>query len=115
MELGDKQRLFVECLGKLIQFAYAQGFKLTLGRGRVSPAENTAQGGHPQSTHLLGLAQDLNLFDDLDHDGEDDDWAKSTEAHRPLGEFWETLHPLCCWGGRWGDGNHYSITHGGIK
>jgi hypothetical protein len=26
-----------------------------------------------------------------------------------LGEFWEGLHPLCRWGGRFNDGNHYSI------
>jgi hypothetical protein len=46
-------------------------------------------------------------------------WA--TERYRVLGEFWESLHPLCYWGGRTDkpgdrlrhDGGHFSITHGG--
>jgi hypothetical protein len=113
--LLEKQQLFVHCLAKLIFFTYDRGFKLTMGRGAVSSAANVADGGHRRSTHLFGLAMDLNLFDDLDNDGKDDDWCKSSEAHAPLGAFWESLHPLCCWGGRWGDGNHYSITHEGVK
>ena len=32
-----------------------------------------------------------------------------------LDRYWETLHPLACWGGRFGDGNHYSFKHKGIK
>ena len=39
--------------------------------------------------------------------------AWSSEAHRPLGEFWESLHPLCRWGGRYNDGNHYEIMQEG--
>jgi hypothetical protein len=34
-----------------------------------------------------------------------------------LGEFWESLHPLCCWGGHFRnrDPYHFSVTHGGVK
>ena len=45
-------------------------------------------------------------------------------AHKPFGEFWESLHPDCRWGGNWdkdnnpfefgeNDGNHYSLEHEG--
>jgi len=36
----------------------------------------------------------------------------NTEAYRELGEWWESLHSLCCWGGYFDDGGHFSITHG---
>ena len=58
------------------------------------------------SLHELCLAGHLELFDD----GE---YVSDTDTHRPLGEWWEAQHDLCRWGGRFGDGCHYSITHGG--
>jgi hypothetical protein len=64
--------------------------------------------GHKKSTHKMKLAIDLDLF----LYGQ---YVVDTETHRALGEFWESLHPLCRWGGRFGDGNHYSIEHGGVK
>jgi hypothetical protein len=33
----------------------------------------------------------------------------------PLGLWWEGLDPDCCWGGRWGDYLHFSITHDGRR
>jgi len=51
---------------------------------------------------------DFNLF-------KDGVFLQGTEDHRPLGEYWESLDPLCRWGGRFNDGNHYSIEHEGIK
>ena len=64
----------------------------------------------------MKLAIDLDLF----KDGEGFEmgckvYLTKTEDHRKLGEFWESLHPLCRWGGRFGDGNHYSLEHGGVK
>jgi hypothetical protein len=58
--------------------------------------------GNAYSMHKDRLAHDYNLF----IDGE---FQTTTEAHRPLGEHWESLHPECSWGGRWEDGNHYSF------
>lgn len=49
---------------------------------------------------------DLHLF----RDGK---WLSSTEDHRALGEWWEQQHELCRWGGRFSDGNHYSLEHDG--
>lgn len=113
MTLGDQQRLFVSLLPKLISYAYAMGYELTLGDGyrdpRVFGNLGTSQGyGHPKSAHKQRLAIDLNLF-------KDGVWQPSTEAFKFLGEYWESLHPLARWGGRFNDGNHFSMERDGIK
>jgi hypothetical protein len=41
--------------------------------------------------------------------------VNDTDVHRPLGEWWEKQHELCRWGGRFGDGCHYSVAHRGLK
>ena len=67
--------------------------------------------GKKRSLHTLRLAIDLNLF-------KFGQYLSSTESHRPIGEWWESQSTdsyECCWGGRFGDGNHYSIRHGGVK
>lgn len=69
---------------------------------------NGKASGIRASVHQLAIAIDLNLF-------RDGIYLTRTEDHRLLGEYWETLHPLCRWGGRWGDGNHYSLEYQGRK
>lgn len=60
--------------------------------------------------HFKRIAQDLVLDIDGEYiaDG-------SHPAWRMLGEYWEGLHPLCRWGGRWGDANHFSLEDGGVS
>lgn len=113
MTLGEKQRLLVQLIAKLIEFAYANGYQLTLGDAFRDPRVHGAMGiklgySHPNSNHKQRLAIDFNLF-------KDGVFLQNTEDHRPLGEYWESLNPLCRWGGRFNDGNHYSIEHDGIK
>ena len=87
-------------VGDLIRFAYAKGYELTFG-------DAWAKTGHKKSSnHYKRLAVDLNLF--MDHE-----YRSKTEDHRPLGEFWESLGGS--WGGRYGDGNHYSVEHEGYR
>lgn len=107
MTLGERQRLFVKLLPRLIDFAYEQGYELTLGDAYRDPRVHGIVGtklgyGHPNSNHKNRLAIDLNLF-------KDGTFLQTTADHTPLGEFWEAQHPLCRWGGRFNDGNHYSI------
>ena len=52
------------------------------------------------------LALDLNLF-------LDGAFLTTTEGHRPLGEFWESIGGS--WGGRFNDANHYSLEHNGVR
>lgn len=110
--LGSKQRAFAKLLPRLIDKAYELGFEVTLGDAyrdpRVFGSMGQRQGyGHPKSAHKVRLAIDLNLF-------KDGVFQTTTEAHRPLGEWWEQQHELARWGGRFDDGNHYSFTHDGV-
>jgi hypothetical protein len=112
--LGEKQRLFVQLIGRLIEFAYQEGYELSFGDAYRSPeqaAANAVAGtGIAKSLHTQRLAIDLNLF-------RDGAYLTESEAHKPLGEFWESLHDLCVWGGRFTkpDGNHYAMTHEGRR
>lgn len=114
MTLGEKQRLFVRLVGQLIGHAYAAGYGLTFGDAYRDPkqaAQNAAAGiGISNSLHCVRLAVDFNLF----RDGQ---YLTASEAHRPLGEYWKGLHPLCRWGGDFSkpDGNHYSLEHDGRR
>jgi len=96
--LGDKQRKFARDFPLLIQYAHALGYEVTF------PPEHEKH--IAKSLHYKGLAKDINLF----LDGE---YLKDTEDYLPLGELWERLGNT--WGGRFNDGNHFSITHGGVK
>ena len=112
MTLRQKQSLFARHVAALIAQAYAMGYEVTLGDAYRSPEEaarlSKAGKGIATSLHTQRLAIDLNLF-------KDGQYLSSTEAHRPLGEWWEQQHELARWGGRFKrpDGNHYSFTHGG--
>lgn len=78
----------------LILYTYQLGYEVTFG-------DAWARDGHRDgSFHYKRLAIDLNLF-------KDGRYLRSTESHRPLGEFWESIGGT--WGGRWDDGNHYSL------
>lgn len=111
MTLGEKQRLFAKLLAGLINQAHLMGYEVTMGDAyrdrRLFGDLGEKKGyGHRNSCHKLRLAQDLNLF-------KDGVYLSKTEDHRELGEWWESLHPLCRWGGRFDDGNHYSLEHNG--
>lgn len=112
MTLREKQSLFAVLVARLIQYATGLEYELTFGETYRSKeeAERLAKLGLgiKNSLHCVRLAVDLNLF-------KDGIYLSSTEAHRPLGEWWERQDPLCRWGGRFGDGNHYSLEHGGRK
>ena len=105
MTLGQEQREFTYMLGELILFAYDIGYELSLGRGRASVAANRADGGHTRSLHLIGLAQDLNLF-------QDGIYLVDGTGHGVLHDFWDEI------GGAEripNDLNHYSVPHNGMR
>lgn len=113
MRLGDKQKLFASLVPRLINKAIEMGYEVTLGDAyrdaRVFGALGEKKGyGYYRSAHKQRLAIDLNLF-------KDGRYLTETEDHRPLGEWWESQHEFCAWGGRFNDGNHYSFQHEGVK
>ena len=84
-------------VGLLILFAYEKGYEITLG-------DAYATDGHcDNSFHYSRLAIDLNLF-------KDGKYLTKTDDHKPFGLFWESIGGS--WGGRWNDGNHYSLGEG---
>lgn len=111
--LGQKQKRFAKWVPRLIDKAHELGYEVTLGdayRDARAFGKLGEKGvyGNAFSCHKVRLAIDLNLY-------KNGVYLDKTEDHRVLGEWWEALAPDHCWGGRFMDGNHYSITHEGIK
>ena len=109
--LGQKQRRFAKMVGLLLCKAYEMGYEVTLGDAFRDPRVHGQWGERKsysaaKSVHKQRLAIDLNLF-------KDGNYLKDSNAHRPLGEWWESIGGT--WGGRFNDGNHYSLEHGGYK
>lgn len=117
LSLGAKQRLFTRLLPKLLDFIHGSGYECAIAEGYVAlsidkPGEDTPH--LRRGNHFNKLAQDLDLFR-FNTTTLHFDYVTDTEGHRPFGEFWKTLHPLCRWGGDFNDGNHYSLFHEGVS
>ena len=110
MTLGEKQRRFMPMVAELIEYAYSNGYELTLGDGYRDPRLHGQVGekkgyGHPKSAHKQRLAIDLNLF-------KGGVYLTDGSGHDVLHDYWDTLggapripHDL----------NHYSLEYGGIR
>lgn len=113
MTLGEKQELFMRLLPRLLDKAHEMGFRVRGGDLFRDPRVHGAVGekkgyGHPRSGHKNKLAIDLLLF-------KDGVYLTATEDYRPLGEWWEKQHEFARWGGRFQDGNHFSMEENGVK
>lgn len=108
MTLGQKQRLFSRLLPQLLDYIHGQGYDVAMGEGYVGLSGREAPVHRHDGGHYKKIAQDLDLF-------KLGVYLRTTEAHAPFGAYWETLHPLCRWGGHWGDGNHYSLSDAGVS
>lgn len=120
MTLREKQSAFCLALAKLILWAYARGYELTLADGNIDPLRKVRLPGgvvvtgcrdlvHKETgLHYKRLAQDLNLFIEgkFIADGNHPAWLE-------IGARWESMDPLAAWGGRFRDANHFSFRHGG--
>jgi hypothetical protein len=111
MTLGQKQRKFTRMIAELILWSYDKGYEITVGDAYRDPRLHGAMGeqkgyGRSKSNHKQRLAMDLNLF-------KNGVYLTNTEDHKPLGEKWESMGGS--WGGRFNDGNHYSLEHEGHK
>jgi len=109
--LREKQSRFARMVPRLIDKAIEMGYDVTLGDAFRDPRLHGEMGvklgyGQPSSCHKIRLAIDLNLFKDGKYLG-------TTEAHAELGEWWEAMGGS--WGGRFKDGNHYSLEHEGHR
>lgn len=113
MTLGEKQRNFTSMVSLLIQYAYHKGYELSLGDAYRDPRVFGHVGekkgyGASQSLHKERLAVDLNLFVDGKYITD-----SNHPAYLDIGSFWEFIGGT--WGGRFNDGNHFSVEHNGRK
>lgn len=87
-------------------WAQAHGYEVTEGDSYRDPKYAKVCGYyHEWSYHCRRLAKDWNLF-------KDGVLLSKNSDYKPLGDWWESLDPLCTWGGRWDDGNHLSYGEG---
>jgi hypothetical protein len=110
MRLSEMQQTFAHNAALLIlkmsEAPYACTFGEALRTQEMADLYAKQGKGIKNSLHLKKLAIDLNLF-------KGGEYLSTSEAHRPFGEWWEALDPDNRWGGRFGDGNHYSMTDDG--
>lgn len=111
-ELLARQWLFSRLLPRLLDEAHNQGFEVSVGEVYRTPDQalrNEQEGrGIRNSLHTVSLAVDLRLF-------RGEMYLTHSSEYEELGLWWEHQDPLCAWGGRFGDGNHFSIQWGGRK
>jgi len=108
MTLREHQAKFSLMKARLVIYAYSLGYELSPGEGTITvvhcPYCKKKVSKHKKgSLHHDKLAQDYDLF-------KDGKYLSKTEDHRPLGLYWEAMGGA--WGGRFQDGNHYSLQYG---
>ena len=113
MTLREARCRYTAALGQLIGRAVASGYEIAIDEATERLTAKDPTSDHMKgSLHHIGLAADFNLY-------RGGSYLANTEDHKPLGEWWEKLGtelglPLR-WGGRFKDGNHYSLEWEGKK
>ena len=106
----EKQSKFSNMVADLIKKSYELGYMITFAEAYRPPdvAQLYAKQGRgiANSLHTQRLAVDFNIFKNgkLLTDG---------SQFEDLGKYWESLGGT--WGGRFRDGNHFSLEHNGVK
>lgn len=94
----------------LLDKAHKLGYGVVLGEAYRPPEMAKIYSergiGIENSLHTISLAIDLKFF-------RDGYYIKHTSQLSDIGEYWESIGGT--WGGRFGDGSHFSLEHNGIK
>jgi len=98
MTLGDLRRLFTKLICEHVLWINSvPGYAVAIGEGMDRKTDKDPTTDHMvKSLHEVGLAQDLDLY----YNGA---YQKATDDHKFSGLVWEKRHPLCRWGGRFGE------------
>ena len=124
MTLRERRVKFTRLLADLLIWIRSQGWEVALDEGTIHSPRAARKGVqrivvedavHTKgSKHHSGEAADLLLYDDLDGDGEDDDYIADGDDPRwiAIARQWESMDPLCTSGIRWHDANHVSFGEG---
>ena len=99
MKLSEKQSIFLLNAAKLIIWVSEQGQYVTGGELLRTKEQqqiyfDSGKSKTMDGKHLEKLAIDLSLFIN-------GTYRSDTEAYKPLGQFWVSLHPDNRWGGDW--------------
>lgn len=113
LTLRQARCLFSEWFARLILHAIELGYEVAIDEVTERITEKDPTSDHMKlSLHHDGLAGDLNLY-------KSGVYLLTTEDHRELGEWWEEqgriLRIPLTWGGRFNDGNHYSLSWKGRR
>lgn len=113
MTLRKARCQFSECLARLVLHAVELGYEIAFDEVTERITEKDPTSDHMKwSLHHDGLAGDLILY-------KNGVYLTKTEDYAPLGEWWEAegtrLGIPLTWGGRFHDGNHFSLARGGRK
>lgn len=111
MELWQKQAVFAQNVGKLLEFIFEHDHLCTLGEAWRSSDQAkiyASEGkGIVHSLHCERLAIDLDLFTTSGQ------YLTDSISYKMFGEYWKTLNPLNRWGGDFPpprvDGNHFEM------
>jgi hypothetical protein len=112
-EFSDKQERFTLLKAHFVIWCFENGYRLTDGDAYRDPRVHGEIGikmsySHKDSGHKNRLAQDWNLrIDNV--------YQTDSAAYDAMGEKWLSMSEEAAWGGDWGDGNHFSFEHNGIK
>ncbi len=114
MTLGDLRVLFSTLISEHVVWinrdkGLGLGWEVMMDEGMDRITQKDPTSDHMRnSNHERGLAQDLVLrLNGV--------VQTSSAAHEVSGQKWETRHPLCRNGRKWGDGGHYSLEFQGVK
>ena len=99
MRLSEKRCIFTSKLADLLDFIVTK-----TNYHPVLDDVKASTGHMNHSLHYDGLAADIILYD-LNMN-----YLTDSEDYRICGDYWESLHPNCYWGGSFGDGNHFSMS-----
>lgn len=99
MSMVREQADFLLDVARLINQATAMGFVVTGGELFRTPEQQkiymeTGRSKTMNSNHLKRCAIDLNFF-------EGGKLIYDIPKLKPVGDFWESLHPKNSWGGNW--------------
>lgn len=100
MTLGEKQELFSRLFTDFLVWCFSEGYEVRIGEVFRTEAQQkiyVEQGKSwtMDSKHRDKLAADLFFTKDGEY------LSNSFEKLKPIGDYWETLHPCAKWGGNW--------------
>lgn len=110
-DIQSKQQAFAIMLAHFLIQIDEMGYQVTLGDAYRDPRVHGRQGEKASysagsSAHKWRMAIDLNLF-------KAGQLLTRSEDYELIGTVWEKMGGS--WGGRFSDGNHFSLMHNGIR